>query len=128
MKSLRNPPAVVWSILCGLTVLSVALVEGAHGRALASIAVLLIAAAKSRLVILHYMEAPSRHPALALPVRDLDLCGYRDDCHRLSDASVTRMPFPLKGFRSVKTMKWAAPTNVQKRVHFFARLRPDGSS
>jgi hypothetical protein len=57
MKSLRNSPAVVWSILCALTVLSVALVEGARGRTLAYIAVLLIAAAKSRLVILHYMEA-----------------------------------------------------------------------
>jgi len=38
-------------------VLSVALIEGAGGRALASVAIMLIAAAKSRLVILHYMEA-----------------------------------------------------------------------
>jgi acetyl-CoA acetyltransferase len=57
MKGPRDSPAVVCSILCGLTVLSVALVEGAGGRALASIAVMLIAAAKSRLVILHYMES-----------------------------------------------------------------------
>ena len=28
MKELRNSPAVVWRILCGLTVVSVALVEG----------------------------------------------------------------------------------------------------
>jgi hypothetical protein len=57
MKGLRNSPAVVCSILCGLTVLSLALIEGAGGRALASVAIMLIAAAKSRLVILNYMEA-----------------------------------------------------------------------
>jgi Prokaryotic Cytochrome C oxidase subunit IV len=57
IKRLRNSPALVWCILCGLTVLSVALVEGGRGRAFASIAIMVIAAAKSRLVILHYMEA-----------------------------------------------------------------------
>jgi Prokaryotic Cytochrome C oxidase subunit IV len=57
MRRLRNSPALVWCILCGLTILSLALVEGGRGRALASIAITLIAAAKSRLVILHYMEA-----------------------------------------------------------------------
>jgi len=57
MTRLRNSPALVWCILCGLTILSLALVEGGRGRAFASIAITLIAAAKSRLVILHYMEA-----------------------------------------------------------------------
>ncbi len=48
---------VVWCVLCGLTLLSVALVEGGWGRSVASIIIVLIAAVKSRLVILHYMEA-----------------------------------------------------------------------
>jgi heme/copper-type cytochrome/quinol oxidase subunit 4 len=57
MKRQWSAPEVVWCILCGLTVLSVALVEGGWRRSLASILIVLIAAIKSRLVILHYMEA-----------------------------------------------------------------------
>jgi heme/copper-type cytochrome/quinol oxidase subunit 4 len=57
MKRQWNAPGVVWGMLCGLTLLSVALVEGGWRRSLASILIVLIAAIKSRLVILHYMEA-----------------------------------------------------------------------
>jgi hypothetical protein len=41
-------------MLCGLTLLS-ALVEGGWSRSVASIIIVLIAATKSRLVMLHYM-------------------------------------------------------------------------
>lgn len=47
---------VVWCVLCGLTLLSVALVEEGWHRNIASILVVLIAAAKSRLILLHYRE------------------------------------------------------------------------
>jgi heme/copper-type cytochrome/quinol oxidase subunit 4 len=57
MKKPWNSPMVVWCMLCGLTLLSVALVEGGWHRSVASIVIVLIAAAKSRMVILHYMEA-----------------------------------------------------------------------
>ena len=57
MQRQWNAPGVVWCMLCGLTLLSVALVEGGWRRTLASILIVLIAAIKSRLVILHYMEA-----------------------------------------------------------------------
>ena len=57
MKKPRNAPVVVWCMLCGLTLLSVALVEEGWHRSVASIIIVLIAAVKSRLVILHYMEA-----------------------------------------------------------------------
>jgi heme/copper-type cytochrome/quinol oxidase subunit 4 len=57
MKNERNVPMVVWGVLCGLTLLSVALMEEGWHRSVASILIVLIAAVKSRLVILHYMEA-----------------------------------------------------------------------
>jgi heme/copper-type cytochrome/quinol oxidase subunit 4 len=57
MRRQWNAPAVVWCLLCGLTLLSVALVEGGWNRSVVSIIVVLIAALKSRLVILRYMEA-----------------------------------------------------------------------
>jgi heme/copper-type cytochrome/quinol oxidase subunit 4 len=57
MKSPSNSPMVVWCILCGLTLLSVSLVEGGWHRSVASVVIVLIAALKSRMVILHYMEA-----------------------------------------------------------------------
>jgi heme/copper-type cytochrome/quinol oxidase subunit 4 len=57
MKKQWNAPAVVWCLLCGLTLLSVGLVEGGWRRSVASIVIVLVAAMKSRLVILHYMEA-----------------------------------------------------------------------
>jgi hypothetical protein len=57
MKKQWNAPVVVWCLVCGLTFLSVALIEGGWRRGLVSIIVVLIAAMKSRLVILHYMEA-----------------------------------------------------------------------
>jgi len=46
---------VVWALLCGLTLISLAVTEGPYRR-VASIAVVLLAAAKVRLVIIHYME------------------------------------------------------------------------
>jgi heme/copper-type cytochrome/quinol oxidase subunit 4 len=57
MKKQWNAPVVVWCLLCGFTFLSVALVEGGWRRGVVSIIIVLIAAMKSRLVILHYMEA-----------------------------------------------------------------------
>ena len=57
MKNRWNVPMVVWCALCGLTLLSVALMEEGWHRSVASIIIVLIAAVKSRLVILHYMEA-----------------------------------------------------------------------
>jgi heme/copper-type cytochrome/quinol oxidase subunit 4 len=57
VKKQLNAPVAVWCVLCGLTLLSVALVEGGWRRSVASIIIVLIAAVKSRLVILHYMEA-----------------------------------------------------------------------
>jgi hypothetical protein len=57
MNEGRNAPAVVWCVLCGLTALSVTLIEGGWFGAISSVAITLIAAVKSRLVILHYMEA-----------------------------------------------------------------------
>ena len=57
MKNQWNVPMVVWCALCGLTLLSVALMEEGWHRSVASILIVLIAAVKSRLVILRYMEA-----------------------------------------------------------------------
>jgi len=50
-------PAVVWGVLCALTAASVTLVEGGWFRSAAPVCIMLLAAAKSRLVILEYMEA-----------------------------------------------------------------------
>jgi heme/copper-type cytochrome/quinol oxidase subunit 4 len=52
-----HSPAVVWCMLCGLTLLSVALVEEGWHRSFASVVIVLIAAVKSRLVIVRFMEA-----------------------------------------------------------------------
>jgi heme/copper-type cytochrome/quinol oxidase subunit 4 len=57
MQRQWNAPRVVWCMLCALTLLSVALVEGGWHRSVVSIIIVLIAAVKSRLVILKYMEA-----------------------------------------------------------------------
>ena len=57
MKNQWNVPMGVWCALCGLTLMSVALMEEGWHRSVASILVVLIAAVKSRLIILHYMEA-----------------------------------------------------------------------
>lgn len=54
-NALRMTPFVVWLMLVGLTLVSMLLTEGNH-RQVASIAVVVLAAAKSRLVIVHYME------------------------------------------------------------------------
>lgn len=57
MRKPVSAPTLVWCMLCALTILSVALVEGGWWRDASSAIIVLIAAAKSRLVILHYMEA-----------------------------------------------------------------------
>jgi hypothetical protein len=48
-------PFLVWSMLCLLTLVSMLVIGKTH-RWMASIVVVLLAAAKSRLVIIHYME------------------------------------------------------------------------
>lgn len=54
-KGVRMSPSKVWWMLCGLTLVSLWLTEGTYRRA-ASIGVVMLAAAKSHLVIVHYME------------------------------------------------------------------------
>ncbi len=59
---LVNIPSALWAVLIGLSVLSVALIEkqtlGFYGVG----GIILISAIKSRLVILHYMEAKHAEP------------------------------------------------------------------
>jgi hypothetical protein len=55
-------PILIWLVLCGLTALSMLLVEGDWWRAAAPVPLVLIAASKSRLVILHFMEARHARP------------------------------------------------------------------
>jgi heme/copper-type cytochrome/quinol oxidase subunit 4 len=64
MKACRGDrPVVVWIALCALTVLSMFFVESdGWWRAAAPVPVVLIAAAKSRLVILNFMEARNARP------------------------------------------------------------------
>ena len=50
-------PAAIWCMLCALTGISVSLVEGGWLQGAAPILVMLIAALKSRLIIMRYMEA-----------------------------------------------------------------------
>lgn len=52
-----NTPSAVWAVLVILTILSMVIVEGAALGAYSAFAIVFIAAAKSRMVILHYMEA-----------------------------------------------------------------------
>lgn len=57
MTRLAHGLALVWGLTCALTIASVGFVESGWRGELASIVVVLLAAAKSRLVIVHYMEA-----------------------------------------------------------------------
>ena len=57
MKKIWRQPALVWCVLCALTILAVTLVEAGRWRGASCVVVVVIAAVKSRLVILHYMEA-----------------------------------------------------------------------
>ncbi|MEY2892184.1 MAG: hypothetical protein RJA98_2092 [Pseudomonadota bacterium] len=50
-------PIVVWACLCALTVASVLLAESGRWRSATPVLIVLIAAVKSRMVILNYMEA-----------------------------------------------------------------------
>ena len=52
-----NVPSVVWLALIGLTLISVGLFEGGMLGPALSVVIVLIAAVKSRMVILHFMEA-----------------------------------------------------------------------
>ena len=57
MGSWNPAPATIWAITCVLTVLSVAQVQAGWWRWATPVLVVLIAAVKARLIILHYMEA-----------------------------------------------------------------------
>jgi hypothetical protein len=57
MKWPGSQAAAIWCVLCALTGLSVTLVEGGWLHGAAPILIMLIAALKSRLIILRYMEA-----------------------------------------------------------------------
>lgn len=57
MPTQTERPVRVWLLLMGLTLCSVALFEGGWLGPAASIVIVLIAAWKSRMVILHFMEA-----------------------------------------------------------------------
>lgn len=52
-----NSATVIWMVLVALTLTSLLIVEGSLLGPYSSIVIVLIAAAKSRMVILHYMEA-----------------------------------------------------------------------
>lgn len=54
--------AVLWVILCALSIFSVVQVEEGWWSRLAAVLVIVIAAAKARLVIQHYMEAKRARP------------------------------------------------------------------
>ena len=78
---------VVWCALCGLTLLSVALMEEGWHRSVASILIVLIAAVKSRLVILHYMEANCALTHWRFLYATWVFAGECDDHHWLCDES-----------------------------------------
>jgi hypothetical protein len=61
-RAFGDTPAAVWIVLCALTFASVLWVEGGWWPRFAPLLVVLIAAFKSRLVILNYMEARRAHP------------------------------------------------------------------
>lgn len=50
-------PSWIWGVLASLTVMSVGICEGTLLGPYTTLAIVLIAAVKARLVILHYMEA-----------------------------------------------------------------------
>jgi hypothetical protein len=57
-----SPPGWVWCGLCALTVGSAAFAAFGAGAQIASTGIVLIAAAKARLVIVHYMELRQAAP------------------------------------------------------------------
>jgi len=57
MKYITQEPFRLWLLLIVLTIIAWVVFEGHLARSLGSTAAVLIAAIKSRLVILHYMEA-----------------------------------------------------------------------
>ena len=57
MKPGARSPLAIWIALVALTLISVAIAEGALLRSFSFVAITFIAAAKSRMIILDYMEA-----------------------------------------------------------------------
>lgn len=57
MRWWGSQATVIWCVLCALTGVSVSLVEGGWLHGAAPVLIMLIAALKSRLIMLHYMEA-----------------------------------------------------------------------
>jgi Prokaryotic Cytochrome C oxidase subunit IV len=57
MRWRGSQATVIWCVLCALTGVSVSLVEGGWLHGAAPVLIMLIAALKSRLIMLHYMEA-----------------------------------------------------------------------
>jgi hypothetical protein len=57
MRWRGSQATVIWCVLCGLTGVSVSLVEGGWLHGAAPVLIMLIAALKSRLIMLDYMEA-----------------------------------------------------------------------
>ena len=55
--SRRYPPLAIWGALIGLTMTSFAVFEGHFLESLSTLLIVSIAAIKSRLVIVHFMEA-----------------------------------------------------------------------
>jgi hypothetical protein len=62
MDKFVEVPRLVWIALVALTVLAVAICEGQWLGTYSSLVIVLIAAAKGRLIILHYMEAKHAAP------------------------------------------------------------------
>lgn len=56
MSAFSDRPALVWGVLCALTVASVGVAESDRWRQISEVLIVLAAAAKARLVIVHYME------------------------------------------------------------------------
>ncbi len=57
MNRIVDVPAMVWLVLVGLTVVAVGICEEQSLGTYSSLVIVIIAAAKARFVILHYMEA-----------------------------------------------------------------------
>lgn len=57
MRTFTSTPTLLWILLIGMTFASVAFFEGHFLGTALSVVIVLISAIKSRLVILHYMEA-----------------------------------------------------------------------
>ena len=59
MNVFSHRPALVWGVLCTLTVTSVGVAGSGRWHQIAEVLIVLAAAAKARLVVVHYMELRS---------------------------------------------------------------------